>query len=111
MLDMSDAFDDETSAEVVLERDGAVGKYVRGKWEADWPVTQTIVASVQPLSGKEYRDLPEGIRNEAQAKAITTFPLRSGDRIIQDGVKYKVLSLDNWQSQAGYSRAILGALK
>lgn len=111
MLDLSDAFDDATTYTVTHERDGAGVYDANGYWTDGAAVTTQITASIQPLSAREFQNLPEGIRNEAQAKVISQFALRSGDRLIDGTDRYKVLSVDDWQKLGGYTRAILGALR
>lgn len=110
MLDVSDAFDSSTTAQVTHQR-VTEGSYVDGYWVEGETIETTIQASVQPLSGLEFQNLPEGIRNEARASVLTEFDLKSGDRIIDGEDRYKVLSVDNWQKLGGYSQAVLGALE
>ena len=110
MLNLAAAFNGHTTTAVTHERD-AEGAYVNGKWVPGATTTTSIRASVQPLSGKEYDNLPSTIRNEAQAKCITRHAVQSGDRIIDGEDRYKVLSADDWQKLGGYTRAILGALR
>lgn len=110
MLNLSPAFNALTTTSATHERDAA-GGYVDGYWIDGTTTTTPIKASIQPLSSKEYANLPEGIRNEASAKVITQFALKSGDRLVEAGVRYKVLSVDDWQGLGGYTRAIVGALR
>ena len=110
MLNLAAAFNGHTTTNVTHERDAA-GSHVNGKWVPGATTTTTIRASVQPLSGKEYDNLPSTIRNEAQAKCITRHVVQSGDRIIDGATTYKILSADDWQKLGGYTRAILGALR
>jgi|GEM_PF-1864829 len=112
MLDMSDAFDSDTTDVVTHERD-AEGAYVNGKWVPGATTTTEIAASIQPMSlisREEFRDLPEGTRNEAKAIIWTSYPIKPDDRIIDGDDRYRVLSGDDWQKMGGYSSAILGAL-
>jgi hypothetical protein len=112
MLNLAAAFNGHTTTLVTHERsDPNAGSYVNGKWVPAPPVSTTIRASVQPLAGKEFDNLPSTIRNEARAKCITRTALKSGDRIIDGTTTYKVLSADDWQKLGGYTRAILGALR
>ncbi|MCW7544906.1 head-tail adaptor protein [Aurantimonas litoralis] len=110
MLNLAPAFNALTTTAVSHERDEE-GAYVNGKWVPGETVVTPIRASVQPLSGSEYNNLPSTIRNEAQAKCITRHAVQSGDRIIDGATTYKVLSADDWQKLGGYTRAILGALR
>lgn len=110
MLNLSAAFNANTTTSATHERETA-GGYVDGYYVPGATTTATIKASIQPLSAKEYQNLPEGIRNEASAKCITQFALQPGDRVIDGGDRYKVLSCDNWQKLGGYTRAVLGELR
>lgn len=87
------------------------GAYVDGYWQDGAAVTADIIGSLQPLSGDEFRNLPEGLRNEAKAKLFTAAVLQSDDEIIDGSRRYKVLSVDDWQALGGYSKAILGELR
>jgi hypothetical protein len=112
MPSLARAFNAITTMAVTHERsDPDAGSYVNGKWVPAPPVSTTIKASIQPIAGKEYDNLPSTIRNEAQAACLTRFALQSGDRIIDGAARYKVLHIDDWQKLGGYTRAILGALK
>ena len=114
MLDMSDAFDDDTSTPATVFRPGEV-TYVEGYPERDDPRRFRIAASIQPMGNavkqNEWMQLPEGIRNEASCVITTPFPLQSGDVVESSSGKFKVLSLDLWQPLGGYTRAILGGMK
>lgn len=110
MLNLAAAFNRHTTTAVTHERD-AEGAYVNGKWVPGATTTTTIRASIQPLSGDEFANLPSGIRSEAKDKIITRHDLKSGDRIIDGNASHKVLHIDDWQKLGGYTRAILGALR
>lgn len=109
-LDVSAAFNSRLTTAATHERDVGGGYDADGYAVPGTTQTTAIRASIQPLSAKEFDNMPEGLRDEAQAKVYTRFPLEPADRIIA-GERYKVLSVDDWQPLGGYSRAILGALR
>lgn len=113
MLNVSDAFDADTCSTVTHEREQA-GGYVDGYLVEGSIVTTTILASIQPvslLSKPEFQDLPEGLRNEVSAVIWTQYPLLPDDKVVEDGVRYRVLPTDNWQKRGGYTHAMLGAMR
>lgn len=114
MLDMSDAFDDDTTHPITVTRPGAV-TYVEGYPQRAEPATFRTFGSVQPMGNavkqNEWMRLPEGIRNEASCVVTTRFALQSGDILDSPSGKFTVLSLDDWQVLGGYTRAILGGMK
>ncbi|KAA0970812.1 hypothetical protein FPY71_10070 [Aureimonas fodinaquatilis] len=87
------------------------GGYVDGYFVDGPEVREEIIGSLQPLSGDEFRNLPEGLRNEAKAKIFTEAGLQSDDEIVDGVRRYKVLSVDDWQALGGYTKAILGELR
>ena len=115
MLDMSDAFDDDTTFGATITRPGAATIGADGYATQASSVTYSIMASIQPMGAavkqSEYMRLPEGIRNEADCVIITEFALRSGDIVDSPVGRFKVLSLDDWRPLGGYTRAILGGMK
>lgn len=109
MLDMSAAFGSDNSRIVTLRV--PVGRWERGKWVVMAPLDRGITASIQPLGGREFRNLPEGLRNEARAVIYTPEAIKSDNEIIDGAMHYRVLSLDDWQDRGGYTKAILGELR
>lgn len=114
MLDMSDAFDDDTTTVAFVIRPGAV-TYVDGYPEQAGNDQFEITASIQPMGSavkqSEWMRLPEGIRSEAECIITTSFALASGDMVVSPSGRFRVLSLDDWQALGGYTRAILGGMK
>ncbi|WP_019997257.1 phage head completion protein [Aureimonas ureilytica] len=109
MLDVSKVINSVTGGTVSLIRKN--GAWVRGKWVAGPEVKKTIIASVQPLKGSEVQNLPEGIRNEAQASIFTAERIAVNDEIEEGGQRYVVLSIDDWQRRGAYTKGILGLLR
>lgn len=69
--------------------------------------------SFQPLSDRELRQLPEGQRNEGRSKIYTPFELKTvdtsaskiPDRVLYNGVTYKVVKVNDWVDLGGYFKA------
>jgi hypothetical protein len=82
------------------------GSYVDGRWTPAAPQPITVVASVQPLRGKELESLPEGRRQASAFKVYTDFALRTvddkgtkmPDQLVVDGLKYEVIKVYPFQS-------------
>ena len=111
MLNVARAINATTGILVTHERDGADTYDADGYLVRGTPTSTQIRASIQPLSGREFENLPQGLRDEAQATIYTAHPLQSDDRIIDGEDRWKVLSDDSWQKLGGYTKAILGALR
>lgn len=77
-----------------------------GRFTAGTLTTSTIRASVQPLTEKELKTLPEGERSWDQKKILTTSEIRTGDhhlvsqadRIVVDSIVYEVRQVDRWRA-------------
>lgn len=113
MLDMSDAFDEDTCERATVTRPGPV-TYVRRKPVRGRDEQFDILASIQPIKSQnqdEFMRLPEGDRDEAECVVYTTFRLQAGDLIEAGGERFRVLSRDNWRRLGGFSKAILGGMK
>lgn len=81
----------------------ANGKFVAG-------ATSTlagVVATVQPVSGRQLRDVPEGQRGD-ELRVIYTetelwprTPSQAGDRITLDGEAWVIVRAERWQGLGG----------
>jgi hypothetical protein len=87
------------------------GSRVDGKWVEGTPKEFTIEASVQPLSGKELENLPEGRRKRAAFKLFTDTSLRTVNQENPDLVRlesasqtqgteevYEVITVAHWNN-------------
>lgn len=93
---------------VVHER--PTGSYVKGKWVSTPGIVANILATVQPASGRQLMDLPEGIRTEARYFLWSEATLVVDDIVIFEGQRYKVLY--TWPRRAdSFTRAALGLTK
>lgn len=68
------------------------------------PTTFDIVASIQPLRGRELADLPEGQRGDELRMIYTVTELRTrsasseSDVVTIDGEPWTVIRVERWQS-------------
>lgn len=81
------------------------GEYVKGRWVAGGTYTETsIIASIQPVTGKERELLPEGERTKEVIRIYTKYGLRQaieqqnvkGDQISYKGRVYEVRMVETW---------------
>lgn len=72
--------------------------------------TSTIRASVQPASGTALQSKPEGIQAESKLVMWTREPLREDDVIVDGTKRYRILDIEDWQADGGYSVGYLGSL-
>lgn len=82
----------------------AVGLAVRGS-----ETSANIVGTIAPASDRHLRDLPEGIREDVTALFWTASQLNIDDRIVHDGVTYRVLHVGD-RRIGGFRKAALGRL-
>lgn len=94
----------DRDAEPVYER----GNLVEPEAEKD-----TIRGKIQPVSGRDLRDMPEGLREEASMVLGTRSTVEVNDLITdnRDGRKYKVLFASPSTIGGNRTRAILGKVK
>jgi hypothetical protein len=79
----------------VVTREGE-GDYVLGRWESGAQTTFSIQASVQPMSGNELKDLPEGVRTEETRILWTLTQLRGPEKEPADsGAGADLVDIDN----------------
>ena len=89
----------------------AAGAYnTEGKWIATPGAGDSILATVQPASGRQLMDMPEGIRTEAKYVMWSETSVVVGDVVIYSGSRYKVIY--TWPRPAdSFTRAALGLTK
>jgi hypothetical protein len=82
----------------------AAGTYTQGRYTAGAQTTLSIVADVQPVTGRELRDLPEGQRGDETKLVITETELRvrqpssESDLVTIGGEDYRVVKVERWES-------------
>ncbi|WP_223643946.1 hypothetical protein [Corallococcus sp. EGB] len=73
----------------------------------------SILASVQPLSGRERQLLPEGQRSEERLLVVTATELRAadvsasreGDVLVYRGESFEVEAVERWDELGGFWKA------
>ena len=99
-----------------IER-AAGGDYANGTWTAAFAPADATYGVIQPVSGKELKDMPEGIRAEASALFFITEPdlkgaeISVGDLISADNQKYKLIHVAEWSRHGRIRECILGRVK
>jgi|TARA_R100000049_G_C1932626_1_gene76487 hypothetical protein len=89
--------------------DQTEGSPTFGQWIEGSETTTTIQAVVQPASGRQLMDLPEGIRDEARWIIWSRAEMRNDDVIVNAGSSYRVMYL--WPRAEGeFYRAAMGLL-
>jgi hypothetical protein len=109
---LADAITALATGTYVVTRPGP-GAWATGLFVEDAPSTFSIVASVQPTSGKDLARLPEGERSAARITLFTVTELRTAsiagktlsDRVAYRGETYEVEHVDAWES-GGFYKAI-----
>src|SRR5690606_38190614 len=100
---------DGEAVNVTLTRNAA-GHYDQdGNWNPGTATSSTIRAAIQPASGRQLEDLPDGIRNEARWLVWSQSELRLEDKITHAGSVYRVMHL--WPRHEGsFWRAAAGLM-
>ena len=85
----------------------AGGVYVEGVWTPTAPGSTTIKATIQPTSGKERINLPEGVRDSAKWTIWSREILANSDELTIKGETHIILHV--WERDEGaFYRAIAG---
>lgn len=109
MIDVAIAIDGE-AVNVSLTREAAGDHDGDGNWVPGSATTSTIRAAIQPASGRQLEDLPDGIRNEARWLVWSRSEIRLDDEIGHAGSRYRVMHV--WpRLEGGFWRAAAGLLK
>lgn len=103
---------------VTINRNGAVTYDANGLPVEASPETVSIVASIQPLAGRERRALPEAFRDREVVTVYSDCALRTGgetggaapDRFTWQGRTYEVFGASDWEPAAQHFKS-LAALK
>jgi len=90
------------------------GAYVSGKWVKGTPADIIIRASLQPLTGEELNQLPEGRRTDQTYKMYSSIKLRTvktdnPDYVTIDGNKFEVIQVEpNQNNIINHYKVIIG---
>lgn len=108
MIDVAIAIDGE-AVNVSRTTRGAGGYDADGNGVPGAPATTTIRAAIQPASGNQLMDLPEGMRTEARWLLWSRSEVKEDDEIGASGINYRVMYV--WpRAEGGFFRAALGRL-
>lgn len=100
---------DRLAVDVSLTRATAGGYNEDGEWVPGASTTATIRAAIQPASGNQLMDVPEGMRTEARWLLWSRSEVRENDTVTSGGVSYRVMYL--WpRAEGGFYRAAIGRL-
>src|SRR5690606_10287750 len=102
---------DGEAVNVSLAREGSGGYYNDdGDYIPGTPATtSTIRAAIQPATGNQLMDVPEGMRTEARWLLWSRSEVKIDDTITSGGVSYRVMHL--WpRMEGGFYRAAIGRL-
>lgn len=103
------SLNDTVTLQIVTRGDDsydANGNGVKGA-ESD-PVD--FAADVQPVSSRTLKDLPEGLRDQAEFSIWTRHTVNPDDVIIHEGNRHRILK--TWaRPDDGFTKAVMGELK
>lgn len=104
MSDVADAIDAE-AVPVTLQAPVAATQYdARGNAITPTPIPpRTIYAAMQPASGNQLRDLPEGIRSDVSFLGWSREAVAEGSGIVYRGRQLKVIQTWEWPED-GYTK-------
>jgi hypothetical protein len=97
----------------------AAGSYTNGRYTEGAESTFTIIASIQPVTGRDLADLPEGQNGDEVRQVftitelLTRVPGQEPDIITLDGEDFYVYRVKRWQGlgevywQAWVSRIVV----
>lgn len=95
--------------EITLERTFSPGQWNDdGTFQKGEVSSETVLASLQPMSGNEIQRLPEGRRNKKSLKVFSAFPLNianaktglAGDILVINNERYEVWQVMDWTNAA-----------
>lgn len=111
--DLSDVVDSFADGTYTVTR-RAASTYVDGRLQAPATTTLSILASVQPASGRDIQYLPEGMRSSKAFAVWTSTQLYSKvigvndpDQLTIDGDTYEVAGCEQWNASGAYWRALV----
>lgn len=109
MIDVAAAIDAE-AVPVTLTTTAAGSYDAGGNYVPGATATATIRAAMQPVTGQALKDMPEGIRTEAEWLVWSRSPLAADNAITAAGIDYRVLFV--WpRLRDGFYRAAVGRRK
>lgn len=107
-MDIDVAFAIDAESEPVVWRARGVDSYDdRGNGVSGPRADVTIRAAIQPVTGTNSKDLPEGVREEALYVGWTRSQVADEDHIVYRGATYRVLATRP-RPMDGFTRIALG---
>lgn len=111
-MDVSGVIASLASGTYTVTRTAAAG-IVKGRATPGATTTISIVASIQPVTGKDLKRLPEGLRTEDLIAGWTSTELRTAavagvyaDKITYLGGSYEVQKVESWDETGNYFKFI-----
>ena len=108
MIDLGDIIDAEAIS-VSLERKTGGSYNDDGEWQGEVIAPETIRAVLQPATGRQLQDLPEGERTDARFFLWTRSALVSDDVIVYGGERYRIV-FDWPRPEGGFTKAAIGKI-
>lgn len=99
---------DRFSVKVTLST-SSPGVYVDGIYQGNNTSDSSIMAAIQPATGNQLMDVPEGLRTEARWLCWSRSIMKVDDIITHDGIKYRVV-FDWPRNEGGFYRAAIGRM-
>ena len=96
--------------QIAVERKTGGAYNADGDWVPSAVTTTFVQASLQPASSTLLANKPEGIQSETRKIVWTAEPLRENDVIVDGAHRYRILDIEDWQADGGYSVGYLGSL-
>jgi len=88
----------------------AAGSYnATGDWTPGAETAETIQAAIQPPSGRDLQDAPEGIRQEIQFMGWTPEEVEADDVIAFGGTDYRVIHAWPRRHDGGFTKFAMKA--
>lgn len=99
------------AVEIKVEQLGDKGFYDnKGNWIAGKSEPLTVKATVQPMSGSDLKDVPEGVRSEVNRCVWTTYSLQNDQTLVYKDETHRVLHI--WERrQDNFTKAAIGKVK
>lgn len=99
------------ATDIQIEPSSTEGIYdIKGNWIAGSSDPVTVKATVQPISGNDLKDAPEGVRSEINRCVWTTYLLQNDQRLVYEGETYRVLHI--WERRGdNFTKAAIGKVK
>lgn len=111
-MDLSSVIESFASTYTVT-RSSASAYGADGRLDAGTTSTLTVRAVVQPVTGRDLKRLPEGLRTDDVRQVFTATELKTQgagqdpDSIAIGGEDYEVQTVERWADLGGYWRAIV----